>query len=88
MTDGWKYLSALVPNPNDSIWFIAEDDELPFYPVYEATPRAIEMLIGECSFFEYYLVAKDMSWLLCENHHDCLIGVGSQVTSRLSELIA
>jgi hypothetical protein len=83
---GWKLLVTLVPEADERIWFIAEDDQLPFYPVYDATPKAAEQIIGECFAFEYYLVAKDMSWLICENHHDVLIGVGEPVTTRLSRL--
>jgi hypothetical protein len=61
---GWRLLCKLVPDESAHVWFIAEDRDLPFYPVYEATPRAIEKIIGECFGFEYYLVAKDFSWLL------------------------
>jgi hypothetical protein len=89
VNDGWRLLTQLVPDPDQPVWFIVEDDQLPSYPVYEATPTAIERVIGECvGFFEYYLVAKDMSWLLCENHHDHLVGVGSPITSRLTQFVA
>jgi hypothetical protein len=86
VTDGWRLLTTLVPEPDGLVWFIAEDTDLPFYPVYEATSVAIEKIIGECFGFEYYVIAKDMSWLLCENHHDLLIGVGEPVMSRLARL--
>jgi hypothetical protein len=84
--DGWRFLTTLVPEPEKSVWFIAEDDQSAFYPVYDATPIAASQVIGECVGFEYYLVAKDMSWLLCENHHDMLIGVGEPIESRLAQL--
>ena len=61
-----------------------EDDQLPFYPVYDSTPQAAQAVIGECYAFEYYLIAKDLSWLLCENHHDTLIGVGDEVRRRMA----
>ena len=84
--DGWRLLTTLVPQPDGLVWFVAEDTDLPYYPVYETTPAAVEKIIGECFGFEYYLIAKDMGWLLCENHHDTLIGVGEPVASRLAEL--
>jgi hypothetical protein len=84
--DGWQRLAELTPDPNSLVWFVVEDVESPFCPVYEATPWAIEKIIGECSAFEYYLVAKDMRWLLCENHHNILIGVGEPVISRWAHL--
>jgi hypothetical protein len=53
--------------------------------VYDATPAAAQAVIGECYGFEYYLIAKDLSWLLCENHHDTLIGIGEVVRSRIEK---
>ena len=84
--NGWKLLAHVVPDPDQNVWFIAEDDQLPSYPVFDATPEAAGQVIGECFGFEYYLIAKDMTWLLCENHHDYLIAVGEPVASRLSQL--
>jgi hypothetical protein len=84
--NGWKLLACVVPAPDQNVWFIAEDDQLTSYPVFDATPEAVEQVIGECFGFEYYLIAKDMTWLLCENHHDYLIAVGEPVASRLSQL--
>jgi hypothetical protein len=86
VSDAWKLLSRVVPNVDDHVWFIAEDDTLPHYPVFDATPMAIERVIGSCFGFEYYLIAKDMTWLVCENHHDYLIAVGEPVVTRLSRL--
>jgi hypothetical protein len=81
---GFTRISTLVPDPRSRVWFVAEDDQLPFYPVYDSTPQAAQAVIGECYAFEYYLIAKDLSWLLCENHHDTLIGVGDEVRRRLA----
>jgi hypothetical protein len=86
VNNGWKLLTTLTPDPNEHVWFVAEDDQLPFYPVFDATPKAAEQVIGQCFGFEYYLIAKDMTWLLCENHHDYLIGVGDPVATRLAQL--
>lgn len=83
---GFTRLVEIVPDPNAHVWFIVEENQLPFYPVYEATPIAAQRVIGECYGFEYYLVAKDMTWLLCENHHDWLIGIGEPICGRLSSL--
>jgi hypothetical protein len=81
--DGWKHIPGILPNPNEVVWFIAEESQSPNYPVFETTPRLASQIIGECYGFEYYLIAKDFSWLLCENHHDYLIAVGAAVERRL-----
>ncbi len=82
----FERIEKIVPNKREKVWFIVEDDQLPFYPVYEATPEAIQAVIGECYGFEYYLVAKDLSWLLCETHHDDLIAIGTEVEEHLRQL--
>ncbi len=75
----------MVPDTKERVWFVAEDDQAPFFPVYEATPAAAQEVIGECYGFEYYLIAKDLTWLLCENHHDTMIGVGEAIRSRMAK---
>jgi hypothetical protein len=81
--DGWKIIPEIAPNPDEPVWFIAEEDRLPTYPVFETTPRIASKIIGECYGFEYYLVAKGYDWLLCETHHNRVFAVGAAVEQRL-----
>lgn len=60
-----------------------EDDKLPTYPILDATPDEIMKIIGECFAFEYYLVPKSKGWLICENHHGRVIGVGTEVIRKM-----
>jgi hypothetical protein len=83
---GFSYIEKIVPNKKEKVWFFAEDDQQPFYPIYEAIPEAVQSVIGECYGFEYYLIAKDFGWLLCENHHDYVIAIGTEVERNLSQL--
>jgi hypothetical protein len=83
---GWQYLPALVPDPNELAWFLPEDDSLPHYPVLETSTANASKIVSECYAFEYYLVAKDFSCLICENHHDMLIAVGDVVEERLASV--
>ena len=85
---GFERITAIVPAPEEDIWFVAEEDQLPFYPIYETTPALVQRVIGECYAFEYYIVPKSLAWLLCENHHNQVIGVGEQITVRLENCIA
>jgi len=73
---GFARITAVVPDAGEKIWFVAGDDERPNFPVYETTPAVAQQVIAECYAFEYYLVAKDLGWLLCENHHDLMMGLG------------
>jgi hypothetical protein len=82
-SDGWRFLPRIAPDPKELVWFIAEDDQLPQYPVFETTPETASALVGECYGFEYYLVAKNLRWLICENHHNVVYAVGEQVEQRL-----
>jgi len=83
---GFERLAEFVPNKSEVVWFVVEDDQLPYYPIFEATTENIIKIIGECFAFEYYLVSKDKSWLLCENHHNRIIGVGKNVARAIMQV--
>lgn len=78
-------LADIIPPEPRTCWFIPEDDAAP-YPVWEATVPAIIAVLGDCYLFEYYLVARDYSWLVCECPYDILMGVGEPVMSTLAQL--
>jgi len=86
--DAWQHITEFVPDANEESWFIVEDDSLPFYPVYGATPSAIHAVIAECYSFEYYIVQRELQWLLCETHHNRMIGVGTVVEQKLRNYLA
>jgi len=85
--NAFSAISSIVPDPNEMVWFMVEDDELPYYPIFEMSPVNIVKVIGECFAFEYYIVPKTMQWLLCEDHHNYLHGVGSQIIDKLKNII-
>ena len=62
--NGFQKITELVPDPSETVWFVVEEDKLPFYPIYQATPAAIQQVIGECYSFEYYIIPKSKLWLL------------------------
>ena len=85
----FEQLDEIIPDLNDKVWLIVEDDSEPFYPVYEVKPGIIKSIIGECFGFEYYIIDKNKKWLLCENHHDTMIGVGDKLREmNLDKIIA
>ena len=81
---GWKLPSVIAPDPDARVWFIAEDEQDRVYPVFETTVAHASSVLGECYAFEYYIVAKDLSWLVCENHHNVVMAVGALVEARLA----
>lgn len=80
---GFERIIYIVPDEHEIVWFVTEEDQLPFYPIYESTPKIIQRIIGECYAFEYYIVPKSKEWLLSENHHNYLIGVGKAIIEKL-----
>ena len=85
-SDGWRRVPEIVPNPEESVWFIAEEDQLAHYPVYETTPKIACQIIGECYGFEFYLVARNFDWLVCETHHGVVHAIGLPVEQRLAQI--
>jgi hypothetical protein len=83
--DGWQLLIDLVPDADELVWFIAEDHVSPEYSVWEASVRDIQSVLGECYNFEFYVIQKQHCWLVCENHHNVVVAVGSEVERRLRE---
>jgi hypothetical protein len=83
---GFKRIPDLVPDANEKLWFVVEEDQMEFYPIYETTAAAASAVVGECYAFEYYLIPKDTSWLICENHHNRIIVIGKSVIGRLGEV--
>lgn len=79
-----NYLDKIIPLTDGNVWLIVEDNNAPFYPVYDCNPRVIKNIIFECFSFEYYIVDKNKEWLLCENHHNRLIAVGDKL--RIKDL--
>ena len=85
---GYQRVPIVVPNPREQCWFIVEGQEGGPYPVYEASPEEAVSIIGECFGFEYYIVPKDLSWLVCENHHGIVIGCGKSVEDAIRRVAA
>ena len=75
--DRIEQLRKILADIKETVWFMPEDDENDFYPIYEATPNVIPAILSECFYFEYYIIGKQAKWLICENHHNNLIGIGS-----------
>jgi len=85
-SQGYRYITEVAPPNSDPLWLIAGDCLDRSFMVCEGSIRDIRDVIGECYGFEYYIVPKDLSWLLCENHHDVLIAVGDAIRARLLDM--
>jgi len=83
---GFNRISSIVPDPDQKVYFVVEDYNAPFFPICHTTPSIAQRIIGECFGFEYYLIPEDHSWLLCENHHNVIIGVGELITTSLKNV--
>lgn len=84
----FELLNDIIPETKDKVWLMVEDDQEDFYPIYETRPEIIQQIIGECFCFEYYIIDKNKDWLICENHHNQLIGIGDKLRTKNLERIA
>jgi hypothetical protein len=73
-------LDKLIPQ-DEKVWLLAQDTNKIW--LYEGYVCQIVNIIKECYAFEYYIVSQKYLWLLCENHHGCLIGIGCKVIERM-----
>ncbi|MDX1910890.1 MAG: DUF6756 family protein [Saprospiraceae bacterium] len=72
----YLHLEQYIPAATPKVWWMVEDDTETCYPIYECIPAVLKSLIGNCYSFEYYVIDPEMKWLICENHHEVLIGAG------------
>lgn len=69
---GHLHLGELTPSPVENVWLIADEDneeKLLFCLPLKTIPSILE----ECRYFEYYIVDKQLSWMISENDHGDLI---------------
>lgn len=83
---GFERLTNIVPDSKEIVWFVIEDDHREHYPIFQSSTENAVKIIGDCFGYEYYLVSKDKKWLLCENHHNYIIGVGNSVVSAIQRV--
>lgn len=62
--------------PDERYWFLASDQHGKYW-VADATGSGILTALREMYCFEYYVVDRRMTWLICENHHGMLIEASS-----------
>ena len=80
-------LESMVPK-DEAVWFVAEASgpkEQGNFWLYESSIGAVCAVLRDCPSFEYYVVARKMDWLLCENHHGQVVASGEPMASMLSE---
>jgi hypothetical protein len=61
-------LSDVLPSSEGSCWLFPETDANEF-GVYEIDARNVESVLQECAYFEYYVLARNLSWLVAESDH-------------------
>ncbi len=83
----FEHLSDIIPDLTENVWLMVEDDHEDYYPIYDCKPSIIGLIIGECFGFEYYVIDKNKEWLICENHHNRLIGVGQILKDKNKDKI-
>jgi len=72
---GYKHIKKIIKKLHgnkkiDDVFFIADDDEM---LIYRIPLDSLEKIVENSIFFEYYVVANDLSWLVCENDHGDII---------------
>lgn len=80
-------LSSLI-DEREPVWFVIDDEskESASYWLYEGKIHAITSVLKELSFTEYYIVSKKLEWIICENHHNLLLGSGHLIVEKMKSL--
>jgi hypothetical protein len=83
----FEHLIDIIPDLTENVWLMVEDEHEDYYPIYDCNPSIIGQIIGECFGFEYYVIDKNKEWLICENHHHRLIGLGQILKEKNKDKI-
>jgi len=65
-------LSEYIPNQETECYWIPESEE-EHLSVYDTQISAVRQILEQTPFFEYYVLGKNLDWLLIENDHSELI---------------
>ncbi len=74
LPDGWSLACEFLGN-TEVILFFDENESTEMWRFVSGWE--LLQLLKECPAMEFYLTDKNASLLLCHNHHDYLIGVGT-----------
>ena len=62
-------LLDVLPEQQGRCWFILETEEK-HLPVFDIDVKDVAAVLGECPFFEYYVVGRNYDWLVAESDHN------------------
>ena len=72
------------------VWLILEDFDCTKragrHWLFEGDLGAVVEVLNNMHFMEFYVVARDLEWMVAENHHDMLFGVGEHGAQMLRAL--
>jgi len=82
----FNYLDQLIDSSQDILFFVNGDKDKFWF--YKGKVTAIQTVISESSYIdELYLASMKYDWLVCINHHDCLIATGNFMPDRVRALV-
>ena len=78
---------ATLASPSSRAWLIVEDFEnakagSPFW-IFEGALSAIAITLRNCHSLEFYVVSRELSWLVGENHHSAWFAAGEHAVAAL-----
>jgi hypothetical protein len=72
--DGWEKVCEFAAN-SEVILFFDESEEVSVWRF--STGPALRKVLAECPAMEFYVTNTNADYVLCHNHHDFIVGVGS-----------
>lgn len=76
--DGYLHLGEFAPPSTNYVWFVVDEDNEKKY-LFDIPITSIPNVVKDCRYFEYYIISKDLSWLLAENDHGSLLFVNRNI---------
>ena len=84
---GWDYCMELIQSPKHPVYLVVTDDYPEPWPVFKGSISAVASLLANLWLFEYIIVDENLSWVIFDTHHNCLVVTGTLI-DRARSVIA
>jgi hypothetical protein len=76
---GWNYFEKFIKPLEQQVYIVVTDDDPEPWSIYKGSLLAVIDLLNNMWRFEYFIIAEDLSWIIFDTHHNCLVIAGSLV---------
>jgi len=79
-------ISKIAPSKDETVWFLVELTSISYHPIFEGTVEIIETVANQTRLLEYYVISKDLIWVIAKSRHDEIFVNGDVVERNFAKV--